>query len=127
MRRREFITVLGATAFGWPIASRAEQHNAQMPVIGLLTAVNLPDWATRAIRTGLDEAGFVEGRDYNLIVRSAEGEFDRLPALAADLVMKHSMSFWRQGRRSRQRQRQPKFQSSLPMAAIRSPMALSIV
>lgn len=47
---------------------------------------NLPDWAMNAIRAGLDEAGFVEGRNLAIAVRSAEGQFDRLPALAADLV-----------------------------------------
>jgi len=69
----------------WPLAVGA-QHAGPMPVIGLLTPANLPDWAMNAIRTGLDEAGFVEGRNFTMMVRSAEGQFDRLPALAADLV-----------------------------------------
>jgi ABC-type uncharacterized transport system substrate-binding protein len=69
----------------WPLAVGA-QHAGPMPVIGLLTPANLPDWAMNAIRTGLDEVGFVEGRNFTMMVRSAEGQFDRLPALAADLV-----------------------------------------
>jgi len=85
MRRREFIRLLGGVAAAWPCASRAQQVEP-MPVVGLLTLANLPDWAMNAIRAGLDEAGFVEGRNLTIVVRSAEGQFDRLPALAADLV-----------------------------------------
>jgi putative tryptophan/tyrosine transport system substrate-binding protein len=85
MRRREFIIFVGSAPLGWTVAARA-QHAGSMPVIGLLTVANLPDWSMNAIRTGLDEAGFVEGRNLSILVRSAEGQFDRLPALAADLV-----------------------------------------
>lgn len=67
----------------WPLAARAQPA---MATIGLLTAANLPDWANKAIRTGLQESGYVEGRNLSIISRSAEGHFDRLPALAADLV-----------------------------------------
>jgi hypothetical protein len=85
MRRREVIIFVGAAALGWTVTARA-QPAGPMPVIGLLTLANLPDWAMNAIRTGLGEAGFVEGRNLTIVVRSAEGQFDRLPALAADLV-----------------------------------------
>jgi putative ABC transport system substrate-binding protein len=85
MRRREFIIFVGGAPLGWTVTARA-QHAGPMPVIGLLTLANLPDWAMNAIRTGLDDAGFVEGRNLTIMVRSAEGQFDRLPALAADLV-----------------------------------------
>jgi putative ABC transport system substrate-binding protein len=85
MKRREFIRLFGGAAAAWPVAAYA-QPAGPMPVIGLLTMANLPDWATKAVRTGLEEAGFVEGRNLTMVVRSAEGQFDRLPALAADLV-----------------------------------------
>jgi putative ABC transport system substrate-binding protein len=85
MRRREFIGLIGTAAWGWTVAARAQQAGP-MPVIGLLTLANLPDWAMNAIRAGLDETGFVEGRNLTIMVRSAEGQFDRLPGLAADLV-----------------------------------------
>ncbi|MGY3586662.1 ABC-type uncharacterized transport system substrate-binding protein [Bradyrhizobium sp. USDA 4341] len=57
-----------------------------MPVIGLLTVANPPDWATNGIRVGLAEAGYIEGRNLIIISRSAGGQFSRLRALAADLV-----------------------------------------
>jgi putative tryptophan/tyrosine transport system substrate-binding protein len=85
MRRREFITWVGGIALGSTVAARAQQA-VPMPVMGLLTPANLPDWAMNATRTGLAEAGFVEGRNLSITVRSAEGKFDQLPALAADLV-----------------------------------------
>jgi putative tryptophan/tyrosine transport system substrate-binding protein len=83
MRRRDFIAILCSAAATWPLAARTQQATA---TIGLLTAANLPDWATKAVRTGLQESGYVEGRNLSIITRSAEGHFERLPALAADLV-----------------------------------------
>ena len=84
MRRREFITLVGGATASLPLAARAQQP--VMPVLGLLTATDLPDWANNAILTGLSETGFVEGRNLTVIKRSAKGQFDRLQTLASDLV-----------------------------------------
>jgi hypothetical protein len=84
-RRREFITLLGG-ATAWPLAAHAQQ--AAMPVIGLLIsrspAVDTPLIAV--IRQGLNETGFVEGQNFALDYRWADGQYDRLAGLAADLV-----------------------------------------
>jgi putative ABC transport system substrate-binding protein len=82
MKRRTFISLIG-TAIAWPLASRAQQP---MPMLGLLTTTKLADWTLDAIRKGLEDTGYVEGRNLSIVERSAQGQFDRLPELATDLV-----------------------------------------
>lgn len=85
MRRRQFIAGLGAAA-AWPLAARAQQ--APLPVVGFVNG-GLPDVSTgwvAAFREGLGEAGYVEGQNVTVGYHWMEGQYDRLPALMADLV-----------------------------------------
>src|SRR5262245_50892866 len=88
--RREFIALLGGAAATWPIAVRAQQ--AAMPVVGYLSPtspIGAGQTALTAIRRGLRDNGFVEGQNVAVEYRWAEGQLDRLPALAAELVRRH--------------------------------------
>jgi putative ABC transport system substrate-binding protein len=85
VNRRAFIAGLGSAAV-WPVVARAQQ--AAVPVIGLLNGISNEGSADRitSVRQGLRQQGFIEGQNVTIVYRSAEGQYDRLPALAADLV-----------------------------------------
>ena len=84
MRRREFLTLLGTSAAAWPLAARAQQR--KLPVVGWLAIRARGAPAAEAFAQGLSDAGFVEGHTVTFEYRSADEDYSRLPALAADLA-----------------------------------------
>ena len=85
MRRRTFISLLGGAAAAWPLAARGQQTR---PAVGFLSSLSAPVTGKRIVSfgQGLSETGYVVGRDVMVEQRLADGQYDRLPALAADLV-----------------------------------------
>ncbi|MGB9314652.1 MAG: ABC transporter substrate-binding protein, partial [Pseudolabrys sp.] len=85
MRRREFISLVGGVAATWPIAVQAQQPT---PVVGFLSSRSPGESAelVAAFRQGLKETGYLEGQDVHIAFRWAEGRYDRLTELAAELV-----------------------------------------
>src|SRR3954471_10424639 len=86
LRRRDFVSLLGGAAVGWPLAAQAQQP--QMPVIGILSLLS-PEFTSerlRGFRQGLKESGYIEGENVVSEYRWAGNQVDRLPSLAAELV-----------------------------------------
>ena len=88
MRRREFIRLFSSTVVAWPLTARAQQ--AAMPVIGLLGSATASDWRpyVSAFHQGLRDTGYEEGRNVAIEARWADSQYDRLPAMAAELVQR---------------------------------------
>ncbi len=86
MKRRDFIALLGGVTAAWPLASRAQQ--TKPPTVGVLVSAAPDDWSSRiaAFHQSLSEAGYTEGNNVALLYRYAEYHYDRLPAMALDLV-----------------------------------------
>jgi putative tryptophan/tyrosine transport system substrate-binding protein len=89
MRRREFIILLGGAATAWPLAAQAQQP--AIPVIGTLFGASAAEWkdVMAGFHRGLGATGFVEGRNLAIEYRWGDGQFDRMPAMAADLVSRN--------------------------------------
>src|SRR5215472_10083783 len=86
MRRRDFISLIGSAAVAWPLAARGQDPPQKPPLIGFLAGATLPSERSGMFVQGLQELGYIEGRDFHVAYRAAEGYQDRLPALAEELV-----------------------------------------
>ena len=96
MRRRQFISLLGGTTIGWPLVARAQQ--ASLPVVGFLNSASARGVRIDGgrVQKGLKEAGYAEGQNVTIEYRWADNQYERLPALAADLVNRQSQRDFRE-------------------------------
>ena len=120
MRRRDFIKVIVGSAVAWPLTARAQQPT--MPVVGFMNSQSPVTYGhlAAAFRRGLSQVGFIEGRNVVVEYRWAEGHYERLRELAADLVRRRVAVLVVASRQALPpRQQLRRFQSSLPLAAIR--------
>ena len=92
MRRREFVGLIGSMAATWPFSTRAQR--TAMPVIGFLHYGSPEAYVhvASAVRQGLRESGFIEGQNVAVEFRWADGQYERLPALASELVERHVLA-----------------------------------
>jgi len=95
MRRREFIGLVGGAAVVWPLTARAQQ--SAMPVVGFLSSFSSNERNTAAFNQGLKELGFVDGQNVVIDYRYAEGHYNQLPGLAAELVRRHVAAIFATG------------------------------
>ena len=127
LKRRDFITLLGGAAAAWPLHARAQQPG--MPVIGFLGGADAIGYAVlvEALRSGLRDHGYVEGQTIGIEYRWAQGQYEHLPALAADLVRRKVAIIVTQGTPAALAAKQATIKIPIVMAIVGNPVETGIV